>query len=367
MVIELFCSHSRHSNPKRTVKMVLITGAPGWLGTRFVRIITQQINEFPNQVEPYLDQPIRCLILNNIDPKQISSISSKIDLCTGDVRFPATMEDFFSNAEGGTLFHLVGLIHPKKIKDLYEVNTEGVRNVVDLAVKAGIKRIVAISSNSPIGCNPSNESLFNENSNYNPYMNYGIAKKLAEDILNEAHQYGEIETVIIRPCWFYGPDQPPRQTEFFRMIKNGKCPIVGAGNNKRSMSYIDNTCQGLLLAGRIEKAQGNTYWIADRRPYTMNEIADTVEEILEKEFGFSVKHKRLFLPNATSEVALLIDWIIQRLGVYNQKIHVLSEMNKTIACSIEKAKKELGYIPTVELEEGMRRSIHWVLSNYQKL
>jgi len=45
--------------------------------------------------------------------------------------------------------------------------------------------------------------------------------------------------------------------------------------------------------------------------------------------------------------------------MYHQKIHVLSEMNKTIACSIEKAKKELGYIPMVGLEEGMRRSIAW--------
>ena len=40
-----------------------------------------------------------------------------------------------------------------------------------------------------------------------------------------------------------------------------------------------------------------------------------------------------------------------------QKIHVLSEMNKTIACSIEKAGRELGYDPQIELEEGMRRSL----------
>jgi len=42
---------------------------------------------------------------------------------------------------------------------------------------------------------------------------------------------------------------------------------------------------------------------------------------------------------------------------------VLSEMNKTIACSVEKAKKELGYNPKVSLEEGMRRSLRWVWNN----
>ena len=51
------------------------------------------------------------------------------------------------------------------------------------------------------------------------------------------------------------------------------------------------------------------------------------------------------------------------MGLYHQKIHVLSEMNRTIACTIDKARRELGYAPTVGLEEGMRRSIRWVLEN----
>jgi nucleoside-diphosphate-sugar epimerase len=63
------------------------------------------------------------------------------------------------------------------------------------------------------------------------------------------------------------------------------------------------------------------------------------------------------LPGIVSDIAYLADWCIQSLGFYHQKIHVLSEMNKSIACSIEKAKQELGYLPTVSLEEGMRRSL----------
>jgi nucleoside-diphosphate-sugar epimerase len=55
--------------------------------------------------------------------------------------------------------------------------------------------------------------------------------------------------------------------------------------------------------------------------------------------------------------------MIQKAGFYNTRIHVLSEMNKTIACSIEKARAELGYEPRIDLEEGMRRSIRWCLDN----
>ena len=62
-------------------------------------------------------------------------------------------------------------------------------------------------------------------------------------------------------------------------------------------------------------------------------------------------------------MARLGDAALQRLGLYNQKIHVLSEMNQTIACSIEKAASELGYTPTVSLCEGMRASIEWCLAN----
>ena len=70
--------------------------------------------------------------------------------------------------------------------------------------------------------------------------------------------------------------------------------------------------------------------------------------------------KRMRLPGLASEVAFLVDKTLQGLGLYRQKIHVLSEMNKTIACSIDKAKAELGFRPVVDLEEGMRRSLKWV-------
>ena len=125
------------------------------------------------------------------------------------------------------------------------------------------------------------------------------------------------------------------------------------------MAYVDNLCQGLLLAAMIERAAGQLYWIADRRPYAMNEVIDTVERLLETEFGQTCAHKRMRLPGLASAAAYGVDFALQSLGLYHQKIHVLSEMNKTIACSVAKAEKELGYRPTVELEEGMRRSLRW--------
>jgi len=192
-------------------------------------------------------------------------------------------------------------------------------------------------------------------------MNYGRSKMMMELAVKEVEARGKLETAIVRPPWFYGPDQPARQTQFFSMIRQGKGPIAGSGNNLRSMGYIDNLCQGMMLAALTEKARGQIYWIADRRPYTMNEVIDTVERLLAEEFKLAVKYKRLRLPGLASEIAGLADKAIQGLGLYQTQIHVLSEMNKTIACSVEKAQRELGYRPTIALEEGMRRSIAWCL------
>jgi nucleoside-diphosphate-sugar epimerase len=71
------------------------------------------------------------------------------------------------------------------------------------------------------------------------------------------------------------------------------------------------------------------------------------------------------LPDIASEIALAADKAIQGAGMYNQKIHVLSEMNKTIACRIDLARRELGYEPAVALREGMRRSLKWCVESGQ--
>ena len=342
--------------------LAIVTGAPGWLGTRLVQTLAGGLPGVPGLDAPNPERPIRALALPGQDVSDLKDVSENLTIIEGDLTNAASLAPLFKDAEGATLFHCAGVIHPTRgVKQFFEVNVEGTRNVIDAAEAAGVRRVVHVSSNSPIGCNPSRDVLFDENSPYNPYMNYGKSKKQGEDVVAEATARGKVETVVIRPPWFYGVGQPPRQSLFFTMIKEGKGPIVGDGNAPRSMAYVDNICQGLMLCEKVDAAKGNTYWIADRRAYTMNEIMDTVEGLLENEFSFTVAHKRMRLPGIASDVALVIDKIIQGAGLYHQKFHVLSEMNKTIACTIEKAERELGYDPKVDLEEGMRRSLRWVI------
>ena len=57
--------------------------------------------------------------------------------------------------------------------------------------------------------------------------------------------------------------------------------------------------------------------------------------------------------------------MVQKFGLYQQQVHVLGELNKTIACSIDKEKAELGYVPRYALREGMAESVRWCLENGQ--
>lgn len=341
--------------------MILITGASGWLGKSLTRLIAERNLELAVLHQLPCNLRIRCLILPQEDTRGLTAISSQIEVIQADVRNPADCARFCEGAKGAVLFHTAGVIHPHRIKDLYDVNVSGTRNLLSAASAAGVRRAVVVSSNAPIGLNPRPKHLFDESSPYDPYMNYGRSKLQMELLVKEVEAAGRIETVIVRPPWFYGPNPPPRQVLFFSMIRSGKIPIVGSGDNLRSMVYTDNLSEGLLLAGFVEKARGKIYWIADRRPYSMNEIVDTVERLLEEEFKITVSHKRVRLPGIVSELAMWVDAGVQSLGLYNQKIHVLSEMNKTIACSIAKAENELGYDPKVDLQEGMRRSLAWCI------
>jgi len=340
---------------------VLVTGAAGWLGQGFLHALSNGLPDCERFSQPQPALTIRALIMPGQEDT-VTAVCPQAEVVTGDLTNLQDCHRFCANAQQAVLFHLAGMIHPRRTREFYAVNVGGTHNLLAAAQEAGVRRAVIMSSNSPIGCNPHPDHRFDEASPYHPYMGYGRSKVLMEQHVKAIQAAGQIETVIIRAPWFYGPFQPLRQTLFFRMIRDGAAPIVGGGENRRSMAYLDNLSQGMLLAALTPAANGQIYWIADARPYTMNEIVTTIERLLETEFGQVCKHTHLRLPGIVSKIAWLCDWGIQSLGFYQQKIHVLSEMNKTIACSIEKARQELGYVPTVALEEGMRRSLRWLMA-----
>jgi nucleoside-diphosphate-sugar epimerase len=188
------------------------------------------------------------------------------------------------------------------------------------------------------------------------------------DALIQSLKYGgNLATVSVRAPWFYGPYQPARQSRFFRAIRRGRFPLVGDGSQRRSMAYTGNLVQGLLRAEIADKAPGNAYWVADAEPYELREILATVRRALEAEGLPTSGPAGLRLPRLGARVAERADTLLQKRGRYVQPLHVLGELNHTIACDISRARDELGYAPTVALEEGMRYSVRWCLEHGEQL
>ncbi len=330
-------------------RLVAVTGAPGWLGTTLVQALLAGGRHGAHEGPPL---SVRALVKPGTPLGALRCLDGALEIVPVDLRDVRTIQGVLEGADW--LVHAAGLIHPQRIADLYTINVDGTRHLLEDAARAGVQRVVHISSNSPVGLSRTHSRLMNEDDTPRPYFHYGRSKLEAEELVRAVHGAGHVETVILRPCWFYGPQQPARQTRFFRMIAGGRPLVFGDGENLRSMSFIDNVVQGILLALTSEKAAGRTYWIADERPYTFNEIIAVVADILGVE-ALRPRH----LPAMTSSLCQIVDHVVQGVGLYQKEIHVAGELSSTIAVSIEAASSELGYAPEVALEEGMRRSIDW--------
>jgi nucleoside-diphosphate-sugar epimerase len=333
--------------------VTIVTGAAGWLGRALVDHLSRPEGPFSRP------GTVRALVR---DPEDVALFAGipQVEPVIGDIRRPDGLTALFDGVQGaGTVdvVHTAGVIHPQRMDDFEEVNVRGTANVMAAAQEHGARRVVHISSNSPFGTNPHPGDTFRNDEPYDPYYGYGRSKMQAELRVQDAVAAG-LNAVIVRPPWFYGPFQPARQTTFFRMVRTGRFPVFGDGQQRRSMVYVDNLVQGVVAAELVPTPAGRGWWIADDRPYAVTEIVETVGRALEAE-GFTVKPNRLRLPALVGRLAERADAMTQRAGRYVQAVHVLGEMDKTIACDITVARQELGYDPQVALEEGMRRSIRW--------
>ncbi|MBK6762405.1 MAG: NAD(P)-dependent oxidoreductase [Micrococcales bacterium] len=334
---------------------LVVTGAAGWFGRAFLEVLGKK------QV-----RDVRVLVHSPREIPEVAEALPAARVYVGDVMQRRDMADLFDGADGCEVVHAAGVIHPLRVADFERVNTVGTRTVVAAALNAGVRRFVHISSNSAIGTNPGPDEAFRDNEPYHPYLGYGRSKMLAEVEVAEALGAAGVPAVILRPPWFYGRFQPARQARFLKTVRSGRFPLIGGGGNRRSMVDVDRLAGAAWQALRVGTAGIRPYWIADARPYAMTEVLDAVREAARLE-GLPVKPGVVRLPAFAGPVAYRVDALLQRYGRYQQEVHVAGELDKTIACRVDGAVRDLGYEPATDLVDGMRRSIRWGLANGQDL
>ncbi|MBP2475384.1 nucleoside-diphosphate-sugar epimerase [Crossiella equi] len=325
--------------------LTVLTGASGWFGRAYLAHLHERGSR------------VRALVPAAQDVPAVLAAHPGAEVHVGDLADTDTVRRLLHGAAGADLVHAAGVIHPKRVSEFHRVNVEGTRTVLAQARAAELRRVTYLSSNSPFGVNPRRDEVFRHSEPYRPYLGYGESKMHAEIAVLAANDEG-LATSVVRPPWFYGEWQPARQTTFFGLCRHGRFPVMGDGGMRRSMVYTGNLVQGVDLALRHPKAAGHAYWVADERPYTMREVVDTVRRVLREE-GYAISKRQVRVPALVGALAERADRLIQASGRYHQELHVLGELDKTIACDVSTTTADLGYRPEVALAEGMRRSIRW--------
>lgn len=130
-------------------------------------------------------------------------------------------------------------------------------------------------------------------------------------------------------------------------------PLVGDGSYARSLTYIDNLVQAVHLAMTVSGIGGRVYYVADGRSYTTREVVEAMATAL------GVRPRFLGLPAFVARASHLADSLLSMYGVYHQTLHLVGEADWNVGVSIERARADLGYEPSVGIEEGMRAAVGW--------
>jgi nucleoside-diphosphate-sugar epimerase len=164
-----------------------------------------------------------------------------------------------------------------------------------------------------------------------------------------------METVILRPAAIYGPGDPERFFMIFKRVAKGTFPMFGSGRTLYHPLYIDNLVDAFLLCMTPGTGKGREYLIADDKYYPIEEIVKAVAGALE--VSVRIPHYPL-LPVVV--LGHVVEKVCKPLGVtppiFPRRVDWYRQNR---AFDISRARRELGYVPRVELDEGLRRTGEW--------
>ena len=316
---------------------VLITGATGFIG-RYLTIALSKTYS------------VRCLVRKTSDIKGLRDLN--VNVVYGDLLDKTSIAPALDRID--LVYHLAGEVYSRKKDDFYKGNVLATQNLLDACKEKRTGRIIFLSSvgvYKPV----TTKTLLTEDSECGPITFYGKTKLDAESLIKKCN----IPWVIVRAPVIYGPHQPAVVNRFFvdALIKK-KIYIIGDGDNLRSLCFIQNLLEGLILLAEKSNATHKTYILSDNSPYTFNEIMATASSVIKQ------KIEIVRLPNVLGAISWNIyKMMVSLFKLYFVELYSIRTMQLNLGCDISKAKAEIAYNPKVSLEAGIRRTEEWMKSN----
>jgi nucleoside-diphosphate-sugar epimerase len=238
---------------------VLLTGATGFVGRACVPALARA------------GRPVRCAL--RFDTAPVTSAAAQH--VVGDIG-PST--DWSTALEGiDTVVHLAARVHvmcdeaADPLEAFRAVNVEGTGRLAMQAASAGVRRLVFLSSVKVNG-EATQGRAFTERDAPHPEDPYGISKREAEDALRKIATQTGLEVVILRSPLVYGPSVKANFLRMLRWVDRGIPLPFASVRNRRSLVYVGNLVDAVMLCLNHPAAAGETFLVDDGDPVSTPQL-----------------------------------------------------------------------------------------------
>lgn len=317
---------------------VLVTGAAGFTGGHLARTLSARGDR------------VRALVRDQARAAPLRAHG--VELYRADLRESAEVRRACAGVE--VVYNIAAIYREAGLPDsaYREVNATAVGTLVREAAAAGVRRVVHCST---VGVHGDVEHPpANEDAPLRPGDIYQRTKLEGEQIAGEASTASGIELVIARPSGIYGPGDR-RLLKLFRGVARRRFVILGSGRIYYHLTYIDDLVEGFRLCGEVPGVSGRTYILAGGEVTTLKElVARIAQEVGVKPLPVRLPVWPFWIAGAACELACAPLGI--EPPIYRRRVDFFT---KSRAFDISRARRELGYAPSVDLREGIRRTLEW--------
>lgn len=330
--------------PKPTV---LVTGATGFVGSHLVETLLARGESVRALVRP-----------SSLGLGHIQSLGC--DLEYGDL---SNLKDVRRAMEGIEIVYHAGGATGGGWEAHQSATVEGTKHILDVAKETHAKRVVYFSSlvvYDLLGHRNGtsireNDALVAHPERYGPYT---MGKIEAEKLVAAAHEDG-LPTTIVRPGIVLGPRGRVLFPHLGFKVKDRFFVILGRGNVRLPLIYIDNLVEGVIQAAGSATAVGRTYNLVDDGDVT---VLDYVKRFAEQT-GLGSKYIRV--PFLLPYSAVGVYEIVAALGLMKRGVTSRRQLrwkHRNAVFSTEAAKQDFGWQPTVPMDQALRDTFDWYAS-----
>jgi nucleoside-diphosphate-sugar epimerase len=315
---------------------VLVTGATGFVGRS---LCTRQLSNGWRVRGTLLASENLSFLVAGVEPVVVEPLGS-------DTPWGHALKGI------DTIIHLAARVHimddpaADPLTEFRNVNTEGTKQLAREAAKAGVRRLVFVSSIKVNG--EESPTPYHEDSRAQPTDPYGISKSEAEQALREIEAETGLQVVIVRPTLVYGPGVKANFLNMMKIVSQGIPLPLASIRNKRSLIYVGNLVDALAACAAHPAAAGKTYLVSDGEDVSTPDLVRRTAAAL----GCPA---RLF-PVSPS--------LMRLAGTFIGKRPTVNRLLGSLTVDSSAIRRELGWRPPFTMDEGLRETASWFKGVY---